>query len=185
MFLLENTIQPYPWGSRTSIPALLGLPATAAPQAELWMGAHPLAPSRVLPARRRLDEWIAEDPAHTLGRAVAQRFDSKLPFLFKILAAAQPLSLQAHPSLEQAKAGFEDEERRGIPRTAPHRNYKDPNHKPELLCALTPFDALCGFRASAEIARLFRELDVPALGGAIARSSSSRARLGFARCSRG
>ncbi|MBX7102154.1 MAG: mannose-6-phosphate isomerase, class I, partial [Myxococcaceae bacterium] len=146
----------------TAIAAFLGRPATGKPQAELWMGAHPSAPS-TLPGGEPLDAAIARAPAELLGAELARRFDGKLPWLLKVLAAEQPLSLQAHPSLEQARAGFALEEQAGVPRTAAHRNYKDPNHKPELICALTPFDALCGFRPVKDTARFFRALQVPAL----------------------
>ena len=157
MDLLQNAIQPYAWGSRTALAALQGRAAPAAgPEAELWMGAHPQAPSRV--GNEALDARIAAAPGEALGPACLARFGPRLPFLLKVLAAAQPLSLQAHPSEAQARAGFEDEERRGVPRSAPHRNYKDPHHKPELLCALTPFDALCGFRPAPATAALLEEL---------------------------
>jgi len=95
-----------------------------------------------------------------LGAASAHRFGARMPYLLKLLAADTPLSLQAHPSLEQARRGFLREEALGVPRTAAHRNYKDDNHKPELLCALTPFSALCGFRPPSEIARIFGALGV-------------------------
>ncbi|MFC1438403.1 mannose-6-phosphate isomerase, class I [Streptacidiphilus sp. N1-10] len=167
---LSNTIRPYAWGSRTALPALLGTPATGEPQAELWMGAHPGAPSTVARERgpQTLDAVIAADPEGELGSAVVERFGPTLPFLFKVLAAGEPLSLQVHPDLEQAKAGFADEERRGVPIDAPYRNYKDANHKPELICALDDADAgafegLCGFRAPDETARLLESLAVPAL----------------------
>lgn len=161
MLRLENVVQPYAWGSATAIPSLLGLPETGAPQAELWLGAHPIAPSKV--NGRSLEAVIAEAPAAVLGPLVLARFGQRLPFLLKVLAAAKPLSLQAHPSLEQAKAGFGREEAAGVPRTAGHRNYKDPNHKPELICALTPFRALCGFRRVADTRGLLSGLAVPAL----------------------
>lgn len=149
MELLENTIQPYAWGSRTALAELQGRPSPAAgPEAELWIGAHPVAPSRTR-GGRSLEELVAADPGAALGPEVAWRFCGRLPFLLKVLAAQTPLSLQAHPSQAQAEAGFDAEERRGVPRDAPHRNYKDRSHKPELLCALTPFDALCGFRPIA------------------------------------
>lgn len=184
MRLLQNAIQPYAWGSTTSLPALLGVAPDGRPQAELWMGAHPLAPSRLKEEGERLDEAIAREPERWLGAELARRYDAKLPFLLKILAAAEPLSLQAHPSLEQAREGFADEEARGIPRDAPHRNYKDANHKPELLCALTPFHALCGFRVAEEIAALFEGLGVADLGWAISALRGGEAaahRLVFAR----
>ncbi|WP_371548798.1 mannose-6-phosphate isomerase, class I [Streptomyces sp. NBC_00554] len=158
---LDNTIRPYAWGSTTAIPRLLGVEPTGEPQAEMWMGAHPGAPSRT--ERGPLTEVIDEDPEKELGRAAVAKFGPRLPFLLKILAAGAPLSLQVHPNLEQAREGYEDEESRGIPVDAPHRNYKDANHKPELICALTEFDGLCGFRAPDEAAELLAGLDVDSL----------------------
>ncbi|WP_406477068.1 mannose-6-phosphate isomerase, class I [Streptomyces sp. NBC_01615] len=158
---LDNTIRPYAWGSTTAIPRLLGVEPTGEPQAEMWMGAHPGAPSRT--ARGPLNEVIAEDSERELGRAAVAKFGPRLPFLLKILAAGGPLSLQVHPNLEQAREGYEDEESRGIPIDVPHRNYKDANHKPELICALTEFDGLCGFRAPDEAAELLAGLDVDSL----------------------
>ncbi|MFF4537306.1 mannose-6-phosphate isomerase, class I [Streptomyces aureus] len=158
---LDNTVRPYAWGSTTAIPRLLGVEPTGEPQAEMWMGAHPGAPSRT--ARGPLNEVIAEDPEKELGRAAVARFGPRLPFLLKLLAAGAPLSLQVHPDLEQAREGYEDEERRGVPVDAPHRNYKDANHKPELICALTEFDGLCGFRAPEEAAALLEALGVDSL----------------------
>jgi mannose-6-phosphate isomerase len=111
-----------------------------------------------------LDRLIAQGPERWLGREVAERFGGTLPFLMKVLAAAQPLSLQAHPSRAQAEAGFSAEQAAGIPLGAAHRNYKDPNHKPEILCALTPFEALYGFREVSRTRQLLRSLAVPALG---------------------
>ncbi|MBE2253237.1 MAG: mannose-6-phosphate isomerase, class I [Myxococcus sp.] len=161
MHRLENTVQPYAWGSVTAIPELLGLPGSGVPQAELWVGAHPSAPSKVNGVS--LEALIAGAPLATLGAETAQRYGPRLPFLLKVLAAARPLSLQAHPSLEQAQAGFAREEAAGVPRTAAHRNYKDPNHKPELICALTPFRALCGFRDVDDTLALLEGLHVEAL----------------------
>ncbi|MFI1284603.1 mannose-6-phosphate isomerase, class I [Streptomyces sp. NPDC020858] len=162
---LTNTIRPYAWGSTTALPALLGVEPTGEPQAELWMGAHPGAPSRIDrgAGERALSDVIAADPEGELGAATVAKFGPRLPFLLKILAAGAPLSLQVHPDLAQAKAGFEDEERRGIPIDAAHRNYKDPNHKPEMICALTPFDGLCGFRPPLEAAELLAGLEVDSL----------------------
>lgn len=154
---LDNRVQPYAWGSLTAIPRLLGREPTGAPQAELWLGAHPGAPSRTTRGEP-LDTWLSAAPEARLGAATVARFGPTLPYLLKVLAAAQPLSLQAHPSLAQAKAGFAKEEAAGVPRGAAQRNYKDPNHKPELLCALTPFRALCGFRPVADTLRLFEGL---------------------------
>ncbi|MFF9431845.1 mannose-6-phosphate isomerase, class I [Streptomyces sp. NPDC014746] len=158
---LVNTVRPYAWGSTTAIPDLLGTAPTGEPQAELWMGAHPGAPSRT--GRGALNELIDADPVRELGERAVQKFGPRLPFLLKLLAAGAPLSLQVHPDLEQAKAGYAAEEAAGIPVDAPHRMYKDANHKPELICALTPFDGLCGFRAPAEAADLIAALGVDSL----------------------
>ncbi|KUF19431.1 mannose-6-phosphate isomerase, class I [Streptomyces silvensis] len=158
---LTNTIRPYAWGSTTAIAELLGTEPTGEPQAEMWMGAHPGAPSRT--ERGPLDEVIDKDPARELGPRAVAKFGPRLPFLLKILAAGAPLSLQVHPNREEAGDGYEDEQRRGVPIDAPHRNYKDTNHKPELICALTPFDGLCGFRAPAAAAELLSGLGVDSL----------------------
>lgn len=146
MLRLDATIRDYSWGSTTLLAALQGREPTGAPEAEMWLGAHPGDPCRVeLPGGEqvRLDDLIAEDPERTLGEGA--RF-GRLPYLMKLLAAGQPLSIQAHPTLEQARAGFAAEEESGTPRDAADRNYKDDNHKPEMVVALTPFSALCGFR---------------------------------------
>ena len=164
--LLKNSIQEYAWGSRTAIPELLGQSVPAdKPQAELWMGAHPKAPSQVLADGlwRSLPEVIQESPEETLGQKVAARFSNQLPFLFKVLAAAKPLSIQAHPNKEQAGQGFVRENELGIPLDAPHRNYRDDNHKPEIICALTPFWALNGFRKIGETLSLLEEARIPGL----------------------
>ncbi|MCX3063909.1 mannose-6-phosphate isomerase, class I [Streptomyces beihaiensis] len=158
---LTNTVRPYAWGSTTAIAHLIGAEPTGEPQAEMWMGAHPGAPSRT--ERGPLDEVIAADPQRELGAAAVTKFGPRLPFLLKILAAGAPLSLQVHPDLDQAEQGYADEERRGVPLTAPDRNYKDANHKPELICALTEFDGLCGFRAPEDAARLLEDLGVDSL----------------------
>ncbi|MFF7182620.1 mannose-6-phosphate isomerase, class I [Streptomyces sp. NPDC008121] len=158
---LVNTVRPYAWGSSTAIPELLGTTPTGEPQAELWMGAHPGAPSRT--ARGPLNEVIDADPVRELGAPTVEKFGPRLPFLFKILAAGAPLSLQVHPDLAQAEAGFAAEEAAGVPIHAPRRNYKDANHKPELICALTPFTGLCGFRAPGEAADTLAALGVDSL----------------------
>ncbi|MCP2326697.1 mannose-6-phosphate isomerase [Hamadaea flava] len=141
---LASPIQPYAWGSRTALATLQGRSVpSAGPEAELWIGAHPSAPAR-LPDGRGLDEAIAADPRPALGPAL-DRFGPRLPYLLKVLAAEQPLSLQAHPDLPTAQAAF----------AAGHPSYVDANHKPELLVAATEFDALCGFQpASVGAARL-------------------------------
>lgn len=161
--MLEGVVQRYQWGSTTAIPDLLGTADDGGPQAELWLGAHPSAPARA--GGSRLDQIVASDPLEALGRPALERFGSRLPFLLKVLAAAQPLSLQAHPSAAQAAAGFDEESAAGIPLDAPHRRYRDGEHKPELLCALTPFHALCGFRPVAATLALLAQLglaDLPA-----------------------
>ncbi|MFI6940154.1 mannose-6-phosphate isomerase, class I [Streptomyces sp. NPDC050418] len=158
---LSNTIRPYAWGSTTAIPQLLGVEPSGEPQAEMWMGAHPGAPSRL--ERGPLNAVIDADPEAELGAEAVAKFGPRLPFLLKLLAAGAPLSLQVHPDLQQAKEGFADEEQRGVPIDAPHRNYKDANHKPELICALTPFDGLCGFRDPNEAAELLAGLGIDSL----------------------
>lgn len=162
MEILQNTVMPYAWGSRSAIAELTGRSApTEKPEAEMWMGAHPVAPSRV--ERGSLADVITRDPENELGRVSVTAFGPRLPFLLKVLAAAEPLSIQAHPDMERAKAGYREEEEKGIPLDAPHRNYKDASHKPELLCALTPFDALCGFRRIDDTIALFDTLAVKEL----------------------
>ncbi|MFE6223233.1 mannose-6-phosphate isomerase, class I [Streptomyces sp. NPDC057854] len=158
---LVNTVRPYAWGSTTAIPDLLGTAPTGEPQAEMWMGAHPGAPS--LTARGPLNDLIDADPAGTLGPATTAKFGPRLPFLLKLLAAGAPLSLQVHPDLEQARAGHAAEDATGIPLDAPHRTYKDANHKPEMIVALTPFEGFCGFRPPAEAADTLAALGVDSL----------------------
>jgi mannose-6-phosphate isomerase len=128
---IANTPRDYAWGSTTAISDLLGTEATGQPQAELWLGTHDGSPTRT--------------PDGLLSDLV------RLPYLLKVLAAASPLSLQAHPTMEQAATGFARENDVGIPLDAAHRNYKDELHKPEIIVALTPFRALCGFRPSAKV----------------------------------
>jgi len=163
LIALHGVIRRYAWGSPTAIPELLGVAPTGEPAAELWLGAHPDDPAFAPEHGTTLDRLIAADPVGLLGPAVAGRFDGRLPFLLKVLAADKALSLQVHPDLAQARAGYAAEEARGVPRDAPGRTYKDPNHKPELLCALTEFDALCGFRPVAQTLALIDALDVEAL----------------------
>jgi len=155
LFRLSNPIRDYAWGSRTFIQQLLADDSERraepnAPAAELWHGAHPAAPSQLAGMGMDLSSAIAQDPVTMLGRRTAERFGNTLPFLMKVLAADQALSIQAHPTLAQAQSGFAEEQMWGIALDAPERNYVDPNHKPELICALTDFDALCGFRTVGE-----------------------------------
>ena len=171
---LRGTLRDYAWGSRGFISDWLGLKPTTGPEAEWWMGAHPSAPSQVSTASGwiSLAEWIAKAPAERLGEHATEAFGPELPFLFKILAAEHPLSLQAHPDLDQARAGYAREEAAGTPHDAAERNYRDPHPKPELLCALTPFDALVGFRSCDAIAN-----DIEALGNDALRAHLAPMRL--------
>lgn len=152
---LAGVVKDYAWGSTTAIPEIRGTSPDASPQAEYWLGAHALAPS--LADGRPLDRLIAEDPT-LLGEESLARFGKCLPFLVKILAADEQLSLQAHPSRSQAEAGFAREEAAGIPREHPTRTYRDDWPKPELMCALGPFEALYGFRDPQRSAELLSAL---------------------------
>ncbi len=166
MELMRNRIRPYAWGSRTAIAELTGAPSPAAhPQAELWMGAHPDDPSTLLgeDGEQSLAEAVAADPEGMLGASVSASFGGRFPFLLKVLAAAEPLSLQAHPSAELARIGFDREEAAGLPRTDSNRNYRDPWPKPEMICALTEFHALCGFAEPARTVEMIAGLGVPQL----------------------
>jgi mannose-6-phosphate isomerase len=147
-FKLDNQIQHYPWGSPRFIPELIGKDNPShEPWAEMWMGVHPGGLSFVECEGKRLSlkELIEKNPTQYLGPGQAA-----LPFLFKLLAAAKPLSIQAHPNMVQAAEGFARENAAGIPLDAPERNYKDPNHKPEIIVALTPFTALAGYRPAGQ-----------------------------------
>lgn len=163
MHRISNAFQHYAWGSTTAIPGLLGTEPTAEPVAEVWMGAHPSSPSWIEDGGTRvaLTELIAADSTRVLGEDVEARFGSALPYLLKLIAAERPLSLQVHPHVERARAGYDEEDAAGVPVDAPHRSFKDRNHKPELVYALTRFEALCGFRAPRRAAELFAGLDAP------------------------
>ena len=166
MNLLRGAIRTYAWGSRTAIAEFTGRPCpTAHPEAELWLGAHPGDPAllETPSGETSLIEAIRADPEGQLGGPVCERFGDRLPFLLKVLAADEPLSLQAHPSAAQAVEGYEREERLAIPLSSPVRNYRDRSHKPELLVALTDFAALAGFRPAARSVQMMRSLEVPAL----------------------
>jgi mannose-6-phosphate isomerase len=169
--LLGNTVQPYAWGSHTAIAELLGEPSpSAGPQAELWMGAHPSAPS-VLTRNGvtvTLTAAIAAAPAVELGEAVAERFGGRLPFLLKVLAAEKALSVQLHPTRAQAEEGYAREQERGVARDARERVYVDDWPKPEILCALTPFEALAGLRPAEQAAEVLDGLGVPELKDLVA-----------------
>ncbi|GLW10887.1 mannose-6-phosphate isomerase, class I [Microtetraspora sp. NBRC 13810] len=166
---MTNPVRPYAWGSRVAIAALQGRAPAAEPEAELWMGAHPAAPSVLATPGGPvpLGELVAADPAGTLGAAALAEFGPRLPYLLKVLAADEPLSLQVHPAPEQAAEGYAREDAAGIPLEAADRNYRDPYAKPELICALEPFEALSGFQEPARSAARLAGLGVPALGPAV------------------
>lgn len=158
---LRPGFQHYAWGDSRFIPSLLGLvDAEDKPYAEMWMGAHPDLPSRALLDGMEipLNELIDRAAEQILGPKVTARFGGRLPYLLKVLSAARPLSIQSHPTKARAEAGLAREEAAGIPLSAPHRNYKDDNHKPELIVGLTEFHGLRGFRPLAEIAQIVRDL---------------------------
>jgi mannose-6-phosphate isomerase len=164
---LRGVIRPYAWGSRTVLAKLQGRPApTEAPEAELWLGAHPDDPSTVSTAGGpvSLAALIADDPKGQLGSDVTAEFGTRLPYLMKLLAADAPLSLQAHPDAERARAAYAAQQ---ADPDAP-RNYTDPHHKPEMLVALTPFAALCGFRAPDVSAAVLEALAVARLAPVVA-----------------
>ena len=158
MFKLNNSLQHYAWGSKTALTELYGMAnPSQQPMAELWMGAHPKSSSTVEinGEQHSLRTLIAANKVELLGPEVAARF-GELPFLFKVLCAEQPLSIQVHPGKAAATAGFARENAAGLPLSAPERNYKDANHKPELVYALTPFLAINGFRELTEIVSLLQ-----------------------------
>lgn len=185
---LQGRIRDYAWGSARAIPELFGYPPAEKKIAEVWCGAHRDDPAYVVADSRAvlfdlseayphgrgsshsesalvgattLDRYIAADPEGALGPLVAARGHGELPYLLKLIAPQEPLSLQVHPSLEQAQAGFAAEEAAGIPRNSPERNYKDRNHKPELAYALSRFEALAGFRTARRILEVITDLHTP------------------------
>lgn len=151
---MVNPIMPYTWGSKDFIQKLTGdSKSIGKPQAELWIGAHPKASSQIRNGEQLVDLCyiIAEDPNVFLGKNISRDYCDLLPFLLKVLAADQPLSVQVHPNSKQAIQGYKKEERLRIPIDAFNRNFKDALHKPELLVALTEFHAMCGFRDFKEM----------------------------------
>ncbi|WP_134705729.1 mannose-6-phosphate isomerase [Rahnella sp. CJA17(1/100)] len=156
---MHNGVQNYAWGSKDALTKLYGIKdAEGRPMAELWMGAHPKCSSQIENSRGEnlsLRDQISAGLSAQLGEKVAKRF-GELPFLFKVLCADQPLSIQVHPSKSAAEIGYAKENAAGIPLDAAERNYKDPNHKPELVYALTPFQAMNGFRELREIVSLLQ-----------------------------
>lgn len=179
MYRLQNQTRHYAWGSSDFIPALLGRDSGPEPEAELWLGAHPTGSSRLGVDGPTLKDQIESDPGRHLGELVHAEYPSRLPFLFKVLAAEQPLSLQAHPSAAQAKAGFADEQQRGVPIDDPRRSYRDSFAKPELFVALTECEVLCGFRPASDAAHMLTRLGISALGPYIASLHTGRAADGF------
>ncbi|MDR1264300.1 MAG: mannose-6-phosphate isomerase, class I [Propionibacteriaceae bacterium] len=171
MLPLVGRVRNYAWGSPTAIPEILGTDPTGEPQAEYWLGAHPLAPATV--DGEPLDQLLAEHP-EWVGKRCRKLFGDRFPVLTKLLAADKPLSLQAHPNAEQAKEGFAREEAAGVPLDAPERTYKDDWPKPELLIALNEFDGLCGFRQPRETVELFGRLGLADDLGSVIKPLSQR-----------
>lgn len=163
MLALQTVIQPYAWGRVDGMADHLGTEPTGGPEAELWVGTHPVAPSAVEDHDTTLDRLIADDPARHLGARLSAEGHTALPFLLKVLIIGRPLSLQAHPSADQARAGFAREEAAGIALDDPVRTYRDAAAKPEALVALEDTWALCGFRTPERALTLVRDLEIPAL----------------------
>lgn len=166
---LHGRVRSYAWGSHRALAELCHRPSpTPEPEAELWFGAHPSAPSALWlddegVETTPLDAWIARDPAAALGAETARAFRGELPFLLKVLAVERALSIQTHPNAERAARGFERENREGIALDDPRRRYRDPHAKPELVCALSRFEALCGFRPAERVHESLAPLRAPAL----------------------
>lgn len=154
---IAGALQHYAWGSVDAIPTALGAQPTGEPIAEYWLGAHAKAPSTLVDTSTDLVQELGEHPDQ-LGSRDRERFGDRLPFLVKLLAADQALSLQAHPTRDQAEAGHADEERRQVPLDAPERTFKDSWPKPEMVVAITPFSTLLGFREPHRTAELFDAL---------------------------
>lgn len=153
VYKLHGKVQHYAWGGFDFIPELLGLEKDGRPYAEYWLGAHPSQPAEITVhgVLKKLNAFIEEEKEAILGEQVALRFES-LPYLLKVLDVRQMLSIQVHPDKTAAATHFEEENRRGIPVNAPHRNYKDTNHKPELMVALSDFWLLHGFKPQDQLA---------------------------------
>ncbi len=159
MYKLEGKVFHYAWGGYAFLPAMLGIPnPDNQPFAEYWLGAHPLGPAQLITpgGNLSLDECIRQQPARVLSAAVAEKF-GELPYLLKVQDVRDILSIQVHPSKEEAEKGFDREEAAGVPRDAAHRNYKDRNHKPEVLVALSEFWLLHGFRDRSSIEAVLEE----------------------------
>lgn len=159
MKLLAGYPKGYAWGSPTRIPEFLGEAGDGRPQAELWFGAHSLGSARLQDTDLSLEQAIGRDPTSLLGHPTMFTFGEHLPFLVKLIAPAAPLSLQVHPGKAQAQAGFLGENARGVAPDSYRRVYKDPNHKPELVFALSEFEALIGFAVRTQIRHRLEGLD--------------------------
>ena len=172
IYLMRNRVQHYAWGNADTIPQLIGVEnPDRKPFAEYWMGAHPSASSEIAGGSgpERLTDVIAGEPERHIGAATVRQFGTQLPFLFKLISNAGVLSIQAHPDRAQARQGFERENRAGLPLDAVTRNYRDDNHKPELLCALEPYWVICGFRRTEEIVAEFDRSELAILSAEVGR----------------
>ncbi|KKD60638.1 mannose-6-phosphate isomerase [Grimontia sp. AD028] len=180
-FPLKNVIQDYAWGSHTSLTELFDMPNPEnKPQAEIWMGAHPNGCSNIAVDNKEtlLSDFISSDMENILGASTTQQF-GELPYLFKVLCAEKALSVQVHPSKAQAEAGFAKEEAAGIPLSASFRNYKDPNHKPELVFALTDYTAMNGFRDYSDILGFFHQLNIEELASLVSALQDNQSEQGL------
>jgi len=170
MYLLRPALRRYDWGSPDALPAFLGFESDGQPYAEAWWGAHSASPAmaHVADDWHGLDTVIADDPVVALGPEVIAAHGESLPYLLKVLAIARPLSIQVHPSAEEARQGFAREDAEGVPRDAPQRVFRDTSRKPEMVVAITPMVLLSGLRPGALIAA-----DLARLGGSVAARLSS------------
>ena len=158
LYKLIGVVQHYNWGGKAFIPKLLGVEnPEQKPFAEYWLGAHVNAPAIIEKTNISLHQLINDKPVEVLGKQVADKFHS-LPYLFKILDVRQMLSIQVHPSKQSAIEEYEKEDERGIPLTAPNRNYKDKNHKPELMVALSDFWLLHGFKKEEDLVAILNRV---------------------------
>lgn len=178
-FLTDGPVKPYAWGSVTALAELLGRAPSGRLEAELWMGSHPAGPAQLLSEVGGAKDlrMLLEGEAGPALLGAQVRGSTGLPFLLKVLAIGQPLSLQAHPNLAQARAGFAREEESGLSLESPERNYRDPNHKPELLLALSPVEAVCGFREPEFMLRSLVELDLASPSSPLRHSVEQLSRL--------
>ncbi|MEZ8968483.1 mannose-6-phosphate isomerase, class I [Vibrio breoganii] len=168
IYKLDNVIQNYAWGSTDSLSTLFQISnPDGSPQAELWMGAHPNGCSTLQGLNLSLSDYFNLHGKNALGDYTLARY-GELPYLFKVLAAQTPLSIQVHPNKRNSEIGFEREKQLGIALSAGNRNYKDPNHKPELVYAITAYKAMNGFRPIDEIVGLFEEVNITALSDDVA-----------------